>query len=356
MVEVSIVIPTYNERENIEVLIPRIINILKDDYSFEIIVVDDNSPDGTAELAMELADKYGNIKVIKRPGKLGLSSAILDGVKAAEGTYVLVMDADLQHPPEVVPKLIDKAKEGYDLVIASRYMKGGGTEGWSFFRKLISKGAMLIAKVLVPRCRGLTDVMSGFFIIKRDIIMNSITNLNPRGFKFLLEVIAKTNISNVAEIPYVFRSRYRGKSKLSSKEIINYLIHVLEITPYSTLIKFAIVGASGTVVNLGVLYLLEFIAGIVHVISSAVAIEVSVINNFILNDIWTFRRFRKGIWVLRLLKFHLSSALGLLTQYGVSQALYYMAHIHALIAQFIGILLGFIVNYVISKKFVWGMR
>lgn len=350
--KVSVIIPTYNEKENIEVLIPKINEVLKN-HEHEVIVVDDNSPDGTANAVLKLRELYKNIKLLKRPRKLGLSSAILDGVKIAKGTYIVVMDADLQHPPEILPRLIEEIEKGYDIVIASRYVKGGGTEGWSFLRKIISLGAMAIAKILIPKCRGLSDIMSGFFIIKREIIINSLNELNPKGFKILLEILARSKYGNVAEIPYVFKSRYKGKSKLGFKEIFNYLIHVINLSPYVTLIKFASVGAIGTVINLSVLALMEFVIGIEHLLSSAIAIEISVINNFILNDIWTFRKFKKGPMLLRMLKFHFSSATGLLTQYVISQALYYLLHIHPIISQFTGILLGFIVNYILSKEIVW---
>jgi len=152
----SIIVPTYNEAENIGELIERIETSLKG-LDFEVIVVDDSSPDGTAEIAEELGRAYRNVKVIKRPRKMGLASAALEGMREAKYRLIAVMDADLQHPPELLPKLLERAKEGYDIVIASRYVKGGGVEGWSLWRRLISRGATLLAHALFLETRKVKD-------------------------------------------------------------------------------------------------------------------------------------------------------------------------------------------------------
>ena len=194
---------------------------------YELVIVDDNSPDGTAELALELSRHYP-IRVIKRPGKLGLATAVVEGFKHARGEVLVVMDADLQHPPELVPELVRKVLyEGYDIAIASRYVKGGRIEGWSFTRRIVSKGAILLAHLLVPRTRGIKDPVSGFFAIKRSVIEG--VELNPIGYKILLEILAKGRWTRVVEVPYTFKPRTRGKSKLSAKEIVNYLRHLLRL-------------------------------------------------------------------------------------------------------------------------------
>jgi dolichol-phosphate mannosyltransferase len=162
----SITIPTYNEAENIPELIDRIEKTMKD-KNFEIIIVDDNSNDGTADIAENLGKNYGNIKVIRRPRKMGLASAILDGIKVANGNIIAVMDADLQHPPELLPKMIKKIYEGYDIVIASRYVEEGGIEEWSILRRLISIGAISFAHLLFPRIRKIRDPISGFFYLRK---------------------------------------------------------------------------------------------------------------------------------------------------------------------------------------------
>lgn len=347
--EVSIVVPTYNERDNIAELVDRIHKALsRAGIKYEIVIVDDNSPDGTAEVAESLSSQY-NVKVLKRKGKLGLSSAVLDGVKISTGRYIVVMDADLQHPPEVIPELTDKARNGYDVVIASRYVRGGSPGEWNIVRKVISKGATYIARIMLPQARNVKDPMSGFFLFKKEVIEDR--QLNPRGFKILLELLVRGRYNKVCEVPYTFGKRLKGKSKLGTKEIINYLLHVMDLTP--RYMKFAMVGAVGTIVNLSVLASLRYLMGLSHAVSSAAGIEVSVISNFILNDMWTFKREREGSRIVRLLKFHLSSAAGITTQFIVSLAVFEFLLKESIIAQLIGIFAGFVINYLISKSFVW---
>jgi len=350
-VVLSIILPTYNERENIGVLLERIDRALRAaGIPYEVVIVDDNSPDGTAGFAEELSKTYP-IRVVRRPGKLGLSSAVLDGFKVSRGRFIAVMDADLQHPPEVLPKMIEKlVNHECDVVVASRYTEGGSVGNWSFLRRLVSWGAILVARVLLPKVREVRDPMSGYFMFRREVVEDSISEMNPRGFKILLEVLVKGKVGKVCEVPYTFGRRYLGKSKLGPSEILNYLMHVLDLSP--EYVRFTIVGAIGTVVNLGVLALLRYLLGIPHAIASAIAIEASIINNFILNDAWTFRR-RGGTWWHKILKFHASSAAAVLVQWGVSNMVYYIVLSSSITAQLIGVLAGFILNYITSKKFVW---
>jgi len=229
-ISLSIIIPTYNERDNIEILIPKIDTVLKNiKIPFEIIIVDDNSPDGTAEFAEMLSKTYP-IKVVKRPGKLGLSSAVLDGFKVSEGNIIAVMDADLQHPPEVLPNMLEKIiKDQCDVAIASRYIRGGSAGGLPPFRRLVSQGAILIAKLLLPCVRKIRDPVSGYFMFKREVIKDVTSEMNPRGFKILLEVLVMGKVGKVCEVPYIFGKRHKGRSKLKPSEIINYLAHILDL-------------------------------------------------------------------------------------------------------------------------------
>jgi dolichol-phosphate mannosyltransferase len=224
----SIIIPTYNEKENIEELIKRIFAQFKEDaISGEVIIVDDNSKDGTGEIAEELKKRGEKIKVIHRAGKLGLSSAVLDGWKIAEGSILGVMDADLSHPPEKLKELYSAIlQEGNDLAIGSRYIVGGKIEGWNFKRKIMSKSASLLAR---PFTR-VKDPMTGFFLVKRECIHGK--ELNPKGFKILLEVLIKAECKKIKEVPITFINRQKGKSKASTKEIIYYLQNLLGYLPY----------------------------------------------------------------------------------------------------------------------------
>lgn len=221
------ILPTYNERENIVQLVEQLAFYLKD-YNYEIIVVDDNSPDGTAEVAESMKSKYP-IRVIRRPGKLGLTSAIYDGVLNARGDIVVVMDADLQHPPNLVPKLISKTDE-CDVVIASRYIEGGGIEEWSLIRKIISIGAVILARIIVKECRSIKDPVSGFFAIKKSLL-NSWKPLVPEGYKALVEILAVVKPKRICEEPYIFKSRSKGSSKLGSKILLSYIKLLVKLGP-----------------------------------------------------------------------------------------------------------------------------
>lgn len=212
---ISIILPTYNERENIKKIVNEIFSIVKN--NLEVIIVDDNSPDGTGVIAEELAKKY-NIKVIHRPKRLGLSPAVIEGFKVAKGSIIGVMDADLSHPSDLIPQMISLLKnDAADIIVGSRYSMGGSVETWSSSRKFISKGATFLAKCLVD----VQDPMSGFFFMKKAIIKN--VSLNSKGYKILLEILVKGDYQKVIELPYTFRGRDIGKSKLNTKEYLKYL-------------------------------------------------------------------------------------------------------------------------------------
>jgi len=225
--EVSIIIPTYNELNNLNHLIHRIHNSCKDNgINEEIIIVDDNSPDGTADYAEELG-KVFPVRVLRRKGKLGLSSAVMAGFSIANADILGVIDADLSHPPEVIPHLVNLIRDkGTELTIGSRYAKGGGVEEWTIVRKIISRGATLLAKPLTK----VKDPMSGFFFFKRKILDG--VKLTPQGYKILLEVLVKANYGSVEEYPYVFQNRIVGSSKLGSKTMIHYVKHLGDLYKY----------------------------------------------------------------------------------------------------------------------------
>lgn len=223
----SVIVPTYMERESIVELIERIEASLKLLPS-ELIIVDDSSPDGTAECAEELNHRYGNIRVIRREGKLGLSSAVLAGFQKARGGVLGVMDADLQHPPELLSEMYGKISDGYDLVVASRYVEGGETEGLGLGRRAVSRGATALAHFLLPRTRSVRDVVSGFFMFRREAIEG--VELRPVGYKILLEIVVRGKYDSVAEIPYTFKPRRAGKSHLNMREIWNYMVHIWRLS------------------------------------------------------------------------------------------------------------------------------
>lgn len=226
--KVSVIIPTYNERENIAELVPAISRVLSQSCLWhEIVVVDDNSPDGTAEVVRELANSYP-VRLVLRPGKLGLGSAIRDGINASTGEYIVVMDADFQHPVELIPRLVEKLSEGYDIAVASRYVSGGGVKGWSFIRRTVSKGAVFLAHTFLPRTREVNDIVSGFFAVKRSVVADC--NISARSMKVLVDIVCTGNWERICEVPYTFTNRKRGKSKLGFDDIVDYAKHVFSLT------------------------------------------------------------------------------------------------------------------------------
>ena len=191
-------------------------------HTWELIIVDDGSPDGTADLAESYADVHP-VKVVRRPGKAGLASAVLAGFAQARGDILVVMDADLSHPPEAVPRLSAAIEDGADLAVGSRYVRGGGTEDWPLKRRVVSRAACLMGNVLVP----IRDCTSGFFAIRKSALDG--VKLNPIGFKIGFEVMARAHYRKAVEVPYVFRDRELGKSKFGRREIVQYLVQLGQV-------------------------------------------------------------------------------------------------------------------------------
>jgi len=349
----TIVIPTYNERENLPVLLERLEKSLRG-IPFEAIVVDDNSPDGTWRLAEELArERYPWLRVVRRVNERGLGSAIIRGLREARGRYVAVIDADLQHPPELLPTMLKTALEtGADVVIASRYVRGGGVEGWSRYRLLVSKAAGLVARLLLPEVRRIRDPMSGYWLVRRDIIEG--VELEPRSWKILLEILVKARPRKVVEVPYVFRERLRGESKLRLRHMVEYLLHVLHLSNYRVL-KFAGVGATGTIVNLAVLKALVEGLHVPLYIAYLASFEASLTWNYTLHDRITFkgRRPRGFANAVRYWARYHKAALGGLATYYTLSMLLSAAGVYYLLAALIGIVAGFAVNYLVSEHHVW---
>lgn len=223
MPRLSIIIPTYNEKENIKTLLALIFDVLKNaGIDGEVVVVDDNSPDGTGALLEDLKRWYPNLSVLHRAGKLGLSSAALEGFAAAKGEVLAVMDADFSHPPEKLAEMFRLIERGEaDMVIGSRYIPGGKIIGWGWYRKCLSWGATLLSRPFTK----VHDTMTGYFMVRRSCIADDMARgvFNPRGFKILLEILVKGKCKNVKEVPIVFVNRTAGKSKNGPREIFAYL-------------------------------------------------------------------------------------------------------------------------------------
>lgn len=228
----SLVIPTYNEAETIEKLCYLLIEALsKERIDFEIIIVDDDSPDGTWQIAQGLAARERVIKVIRRLGERGLGSAVVEGWRQAQGDILGVIDGDLQHPPELITTMMEKmlSCENADIIVASRHIKGGGVPKWSLLRRFISWLGALVSVFFLPRTLAkVKDPMSGYFILRRRVIQNK--SLAPLGYKILLEVLAKGNYRKIFEIPYFFQERKDGASKADLKQYITSLMHMIRLS------------------------------------------------------------------------------------------------------------------------------
>ncbi len=284
----SIIIPTYNEKENMEKLAEKISQVLtRNNIEGEMIVIDDNSPDGTGAAVEKLKDKY-SIRAIHRPKRLGLASAVAAGFKIAKGDTLCVMDADLSHSPDEIPRMFELIQEGRsDFVVGSRYVKGGFSKEWSWIRRLISSFACFLARGLTK----IKDPTSGFFMIKREVVDNAA--LKPIGFKICLEIIARGKYDSICEIPIAFANRKHERSKLGIRELFQYVIQLtglysLELPLLAQFIKFALIGLFGFFVQIIILYSLVEFLNIYYLIAAVIAFFIAVTGNFILNRNWTF--------------------------------------------------------------------
>lgn len=224
---VSIIIPTYNESHGITELIDSIVEQFhRAGVDGEIVVVDDNSPDGTWQIVEGLSQTRP-VRVLRRAGKLGLSSAVIEGFAFARGSVLGVMDADGSHDPNAIPLLINAiVRDGYELAVGSRYIPGGNIKDWPLTRLIISKGAVFLASPLTP----IKDITSGFFFMRRDVIEG--VKLNPIGFKIGLEVFVKGRFRRFCEVPYTFVNRVQGKSKLTFKQMWEYVVQLFDLIAF----------------------------------------------------------------------------------------------------------------------------
>ena len=263
---VSIVVPTYKEAENIPELIKKIDDAMASRYNYEVVIVDDNSNDGIDKKVEQLQKEKKSVRLKVRTNERGLSSAVIAGLKLSKGDIFLVMDADLSHPPEKIPEIIDQIlMNNADFVIGSRFVKGGGVAHFDWFRKLNA----WVSKLLARPFSKATDPMAGFFAFPRHIIEDKYDLLNPLGFKIGLEIIVKASPKNLQEIPIQFQERLHGESKLSLKEQLYYVLHIVRLYEYKyqsliELIKFSIIGGLGTIIN-PMVFLLLLIFFISHI-------------------------------------------------------------------------------------------
>ncbi|MBD2502610.1 glycosyltransferase [Anabaena azotica] len=372
----SLIIPTYKERDNIQNVV-RILSQTLDEFipgDYELIVVDDDSPDLTWEVAQSLTEEYPQLRVMRRQQERGLSSAVVRGWQVARGRILGVIDGDLQHPPEVLTQLLTKMSEGADLALASRHVDGGGVSSWSVVRRFLSRGAQVLGLVILPGVLGrVSDPMSGYFMVRRSSIAGA--TLNPVGYKILLEVIGRGNVRNIGEVGYVFCERQQGESKVTWKQYIDYIHHLVRLRlstgrvgrvkqrinfPLDRFVRFGLVGLSGVFVDMVLLYLLSdpSTLGLPVTLSKLIAGETAIFNNFLWNDAWTFADVstRQQEWHQRLkrfVKFNVICLAGLLLNVVVLQLVLNFLIPNRYIANLIAIAVATIWNFWVNLKLSW---
>ena len=365
MYDLTVIIPTFKEEANIRNIITEVDAVfMRNNLNGEILVVDDNSPDGTISIVNEIKNTKSNVNIIVRLADHGLSQSVAEGFVRASSDILVVIDADHSHPPALIPTMYREIMGGYDIVIGSRYMDGGGIKKWPLKRRVISLGATFLGRLLFP---DVSDPVSGFFAVRKSVVANA--QLKPRGYKILLEVLGKGTWGKDKEIPFEFVDREIGSSKLKLKTIVEYAQQVIDITLFSfwhresaawrewkRVFKFGLVGISGIFVNMGLLWYLTEFVGLFYLVSSLFAIEFSILNNFIWNDLWTFKSgasHKLSSRLHRLISFHVVSAGGLVINMGILYLLTSVGGVYYLISNIIGILVGFGWNFMVNRRVTW---
>ncbi|MGZ4932673.1 MAG: glycosyltransferase [Halobacteriota archaeon] len=356
----SIVIPTYNERDNIQELLERTHRSMEPlGTSYELIIVDDDSPDKTWELASQYADAY-HVRTVRRRGKRGLATAVLEGFSAARYDIIVVMDADLQHPPEKVPLLLSCVQNGADIAVGNRFIENGTSAGFSFLGYTASKAAGTLARTLFREVRNVKDIESGFFAFKKDIIAHA--DLRPIGYKILLELLVQGSYSTVTEVGYTFGKREAGASKLGVKNSVAYLRHISSLFyrsgEFRRFAQFCAVGGAGAVLNLALLYVLTEL-GMFYGAAGLIAIEVGLLSNFVLNRSWTFKD--RGVagfksTMAALGRDHAVRVVGIILNLAILLILTSLFGVFYLLSQLIGLIVGMVWNYGGNQWWTWELK
>ena len=357
-VELSVIVPTFNERENVGRLISCLSSCLAD-VSWEVIFVDDDSPDGTASVIREIARSDPHVRCLQRLGRRGLSSACIEGMLASSAPYLAVMDADFQHDEEMLPRMLEALRGSeMDVVVGSRYAAGGGFGAWDRRRAAMSRLAMRLSRAVLPT--DLTDPMSGFFMIRRDAFEETVRGLSGIGFKLLIDLFASApRPLRYIELPYEFRTRRAGRSKLDTQAAWDYGMLLLDklvgdIVPVR-FIAFTLVGGLGVLVHLLILALLFNALEISFVASQAFATVAAMTSNFALNNALTFRDMRlTGLrWLRGWLSFMLACSVGALANVGIASYLFGGMGAFWLTSALAGIAVGAVWNYAVTSFYTW---
>jgi dolichol-phosphate mannosyltransferase len=357
----SVIVPCYNEKPNVVPMIEKLDAALAG-VAWEVIYVDDNSPDGTANEVRRIGQSDPRVRCIRRIGRRGLASAVIEGALASSATYVAVIDGDLQHDETRLPVMLAELQTGrYDMAIASRHVDGGTNAGLANqWRHALSDGGIWLAQRVLPV--KLTDPMSGFFMLRRDLFETLASSLTGQGFKILLDLVLSSDVPlRVKEVPAVFRERLAGESKLDMQVMLQFggLLMDKTFSGYLPLrfVSFAMVGGFGVMVHLLVLALLRSMTGLGFEVEQSVATLVAMIFNFQLNNVITYADQRlKGPRLWRgLLLFLVVCGVGAIANVGIAKTLY-DSHTAWTVAGAMGAVIGVVWNYAVSATLVWRAR
>jgi len=359
--ELSIVVPAYNERQNVAALVSKLDQCLKG-VDWEVIFVDDDSPDGTAQAVRELASTDTRVRVLHRIHRRGLSSACIEGMLASAAPYVAVMDADLQHDEQLLPRMLAALKDdGLDIVVGSRNVAGGSMGDWASERELASRFAARLSGLVLKA--DLKDPMSGFFMLRRGLIDEVVHDLSAIGFKILLDIfVTAKRPLEFRELPYTFRNRHAGESKLDNVVVWQYIAMLLDksVGRYVPVrfIAFAFIGGLGVFVHMAVLWLMFRGLGETFVAGQTAATLVAMTFNFFLNNWFTYRDRRLRGWGLLRgwISFSLACSLGAVANVGIATYLFNTAPAGGLwwvLSATAGILIGAVWNYAVTSVYTW---
>ncbi len=356
--ELTLVIPTFNESGNLRELLKRV-DVALTGVAWEMIVVDDNSPDGTAALAKEIARDDPRVRCLRRVNRRGLAGACIEGMLASSAPIVAVMDADLQHDERILPKMLEKLRSGSDLVVGSRHVEGGSSHaGFSARRAAISQFATKLAKRALRA--DFSDLMSGFFMLRREIVEDCAPRLTSSGFKILADIVASApSPLQIEEVGYMFRERLAGELKFDIKVGLDFLGLMVNKASGGRIpvpfIFFGLVGATGVAVQLATVNLALMFPGVSYELAQSIAVIVAMTSNFFINNAITYRDAKlKGLWpiVRGLVYFYVVCAIGAVANVGVATWLY-RVYPAITLSTLAGVIMGSVWNFSLSSLFVW---
>jgi len=355
--ELTIIVPTLNERGNVGVLVDRLSTVLQG-HKWEIIFVDDDSPDGTADIVREIAMRDPHVRCLQRIGRRGLAGACIEGMLASCAPYLAIMDADLQHDENILPQMLRLLRdEGRDLVVGSRYLQGGSVGSWVKHRQHASSVATRLAQFVASA--NITDPMSGFFMIRRAAFEQTVHSLSKQGFKILFDILASSREPlAIAEIPYRFRQRVFGESKIDLTVAWEFLMLLADklighIIPVRFAL-FALIGGAGVLVHLFILALGLTVLRLPFVTAQTAAVGIAMTANYCFNNFITYadQRLRGWRFLRGLMTFYLVCSVGAAANIGIASYLFHQEHTWWL-AGVAGVVMGSVWNYAVSSVVTW---